>query len=51
MASAGDINRKIGQRLYLLPRTVKSHLYRIFPKFGITTRIQLRDAFAEREFA
>jgi len=28
------------------PRTVQSHLYRIFPKLGITARNQLRDTFA-----
>jgi DNA-binding CsgD family transcriptional regulator len=26
------------------PRTVSAHLYRIFPKLGITARGQLRDA-------
>ena len=51
MASAGDTNRAIGQRLYLSPRTVQSHMYRIFPKLGITTRNQLRDAFSEPDFA
>jgi DNA-binding CsgD family transcriptional regulator len=34
-------NRDIGQRLYLSHRTVGSHLYRIFPKLGITSRRQL----------
>jgi DNA-binding CsgD family transcriptional regulator len=51
LASAGDTNRAIGQQLYLSPRTVQSHLYRIFPKLGITARGQLRDVFSEREFA
>ena len=31
-------NREIGQRLYLSHRTVSSHLYRVFPKLGITSR-------------
>lgn len=28
----------------LSPRTVSAHLYRAFPKLGITTRAALRDA-------
>lgn len=30
-------------KLFLSPRTVGSHLYRVFPKLGITARSQLRD--------
>ncbi|MEZ0076470.1 response regulator transcription factor [Planotetraspora sp. GP83] len=41
LAAAGLSNREIGQRLYLSPRTVGSHLYRIFPKLNITSRSQL----------
>jgi DNA-binding CsgD family transcriptional regulator len=41
MAAAGFSNRQIGERLYLSHRTVASHLYRIFPKLGITGRAQL----------
>ena len=41
LAAAGLSNREIGERLYLSPRTVGSHLYRIFPKLGITSRAQL----------
>ena len=41
MAAAGLSNRQIGERLYLSHRTVASHLYRIFPKLGITSRAQL----------
>lgn len=36
-------NREIGEKLFLSPRTVSSHLYRSFPKLGITARSQLRD--------
>jgi DNA-binding CsgD family transcriptional regulator len=46
LAAAGETNRKIGEQLFLSPRTVQSHLYRVFPKLGITARNQLRDAFA-----
>jgi DNA-binding CsgD family transcriptional regulator len=41
LAAEGLSNREIGQRLYLSPRTVGSHLYRIFPKLGIRSRSQL----------
>jgi DNA-binding CsgD family transcriptional regulator len=49
MAAAGHTNRAIGQRLYLSPRTIQSHMYNIFPKLGITSRSQLRDVFAGLE--
>jgi DNA-binding CsgD family transcriptional regulator len=41
MAAQGLSNRQIGQHLYISPRTVGSHLYRIFPKLGIASRTQL----------
>jgi DNA-binding NarL/FixJ family response regulator len=44
MAADGLSNREIGQRLYLSHRTVGSHLYRIFPKLGVTSRAQLAAA-------
>jgi DNA-binding CsgD family transcriptional regulator len=44
LAATGLSNREIGQRLYLSHRTVGSHLYRVFPKLGVTNRAQLRDA-------
>jgi DNA-binding CsgD family transcriptional regulator len=47
LASEGLSNREIGQQLYLSPRTVGSHLYRIFPKLGITSRAQLAARMAE----
>ena len=42
MAADGLTNREIGERLYLSHRTVGSHLYRIFPKLGVSSRSQLR---------
>jgi DNA-binding CsgD family transcriptional regulator len=48
LAAAGSTNRAIGEQLFLSPRTVQSHLYRIFPKLGITARSQLRDAMTGR---
>jgi ATP/maltotriose-dependent transcriptional regulator MalT len=44
LAAEGLSNREIGTRLYLSHRTVGSHLYRVFPKLGITSRAQLHTA-------
>ena len=41
LAAEGLSNREIGQQLYLSHRTVGNHLYRIFPKLGITSRAEL----------
>ena len=46
LAADGLTNREIGERLYLSHRTVASHLYRVYPKLGITSRAQLRTALA-----
>jgi DNA-binding CsgD family transcriptional regulator/tetratricopeptide (TPR) repeat protein len=44
LAASGLSNREIGQQLYISHRTVGAHLYRAFPKLGITSRGQLREA-------
>ncbi|MFD9691404.1 AAA family ATPase [Kitasatospora sp. NPDC059088] len=44
LAAGGLTNKEIGEQTRLSPRTVSAHLYRIFPKLGITTRAALRDA-------
>src|SRR6202043_3819707 len=46
LASDGLTNRQIGDRLFLSPRTVSSHLYRSYPKLGVAGRYQLRDVVA-----
>jgi DNA-binding CsgD family transcriptional regulator len=46
LASGGLTNREIGDRLFLSPRTVSSHLYRSYPKLGVAGRNQLRDVVA-----
>ena len=46
LAAQGLTNKQIGERLYLSPRTVGTHLYQLFPKLGITSRAALRDALA-----
>ena len=47
LAASGLSNKQSGSRLYLSPRTVSGHLYRIFPKLGICTRAALRDALSQ----
>ena len=42
LAAQGLTNREIGQMLYLSHRTISSHLYRTFPKLGISSRAELR---------
>jgi DNA-binding NarL/FixJ family response regulator len=44
-------NREIGQRLYLSHRTISTHLYRTFPKLGITSRAELSAALAPARVA
>jgi DNA-binding CsgD family transcriptional regulator len=46
LASDGLTDREIGDRLFLSPRTVSSHLYRSYPKLGVAGRHQLRDVIA-----
>jgi len=46
LASDGLSDREIGDRLFLSPRTVSSHLYRSYPKLGVASRHQLRDVIA-----
>ncbi|MFF0078298.1 LuxR C-terminal-related transcriptional regulator [Streptomyces canus] len=36
LASAGLTNKQIGQKLFISHRTVGDHLYKTFPKLGIT---------------
>ncbi|HTJ31768.1 MAG TPA: LuxR C-terminal-related transcriptional regulator [Dactylosporangium sp.] len=49
LAAAGLTNKQIGERLFLSPRTVGTHLYQIFPKLGVTSRAALRDALEPPE--
>ena len=44
LAATGATNREIGQRLGLSPRTVGSHLSRVFHKLGLTSRAGLAEA-------
>jgi DNA-binding CsgD family transcriptional regulator len=49
LAAAGLTNKQIGERLFLSPRTVSTHLYQLFPKLGVTSRAALRDALEHRD--
>ncbi|MDQ1706245.1 MAG: hypothetical protein QOF18_2611, partial [Frankiaceae bacterium] len=46
MAAQGLTNRQIASQLFLSPRTVSTHLYRIYPKVGVTTRGELHRVLA-----
>ena len=48
LAAAGFTNQQIADRLVLSTRTVGTHLYRTFPKLGITSRHQLPSALSAR---
>ncbi|MEU1392889.1 MULTISPECIES: helix-turn-helix transcriptional regulator [unclassified Nonomuraea] len=41
LAATGLSNRDIAAHLFLSPRTVGQHLYKAFPKLGVTARGQL----------
>ena len=51
LAAMGLTNREIAQRIFSSPRTVASHLYRIFPKLGITSRHQLNQVLPRPDTA
>ena len=44
LAALGLTNKQIGERLFLSHRTIGSHLHRMYPKLGITSRAALRAA-------
>jgi len=41
LVAEGLTNREIGARLFLSARTVEYHLYKVFPKLGIASRVEL----------
>lgn len=41
LAVTGLTNREIGARLFISPKTVSYHLYRAFPKLGVSSRVEL----------
>ena len=48
LVARGHSNREIADQLYMSHRTVGSHLYRIFPKLGLRSRVELACLVVER---
>jgi DNA-binding NarL/FixJ family response regulator len=51
LVARGHSNKEIAERLYMSHRTVGSHLYRIFPKLGLRSRVELARVVIERSFS
>ena len=47
LAAAGHTSKEIAAKVNLSPRTVESHMHRVFRKLGITRRAALSDALRE----
>ncbi|MFE6224065.1 AAA family ATPase [Streptomyces sp. NPDC057854] len=47
LAARGLTNKEIGTALQVSPRTVAAHLYKIFPKLGVTSRAGISRALAD----
>ena len=51
LVARGHSNREIAEQLYMSHRTVGSHLYRIFPKLGLRSRVELACLVIERSLS
>ncbi|MFJ7495172.1 AAA family ATPase [Streptomyces sp. NPDC097727] len=49
LAATGLTNKQIAERLFISHRTVGAHLYQIYPKLGIASRVALRDAMSRQD--
>lgn len=48
LAAAGLTNAQIGERLFISPRTVQTHMAHIFAKLGLASRVELAATAARR---
>lgn len=48
LVADGLTNPEIAERMFISPRTVQSHLTRAFPKVGVSSRRELREAVRSR---
>ncbi len=46
LIAEGLTNRQIGERLYISPRTVDTHVAHLFTKLGVNTRVRVALAVA-----
>jgi DNA-binding CsgD family transcriptional regulator len=51
LVARGHSNKEIAARLYMSHRTVGSHLYRMFPKLNVRSRVELARLVLERSLA
>ncbi|HEX6127714.1 MAG TPA: tetratricopeptide repeat protein [Candidatus Limnocylindria bacterium] len=49
LATAGLTNKQIGQRLFISPRTVQTHLAHVFGKLGLASRVELASRYGARD--